>query len=41
MAKFNVVIKASAEKELEKLPNAEIPQVLDVIYSRYFFLNFR
>ncbi|MDD5228141.1 MAG: type II toxin-antitoxin system RelE/ParE family toxin [Methylococcales bacterium] len=33
MAKFKVVIKASAEKELEKLPNTEIAQVLDVIYS--------
>ncbi len=33
MAKFKVVIKTSAEKELEKLPNAEIAQILDVIDS--------
>lgn len=33
MAKFNVVIKASAEKELEKLPNVAVAEILTVIYS--------
>lgn len=33
MAKFNVVINASAEKELEKLPNVAVAEILNVIYS--------
>lgn len=33
MAKYDVIIKASAEKELLALPNDIVAEVLDVIYS--------
>jgi len=33
MAKFEVIIKASAEKELLKLPNEAVADILNMIYS--------
>ncbi len=33
MEKFKIIIKVSAEKELEKLPNSVIAEILDAIYK--------